>query len=136
MSFHPYLFFSGNCAEAFDFYGSVFGSEPQVMKNSDLPPGQEPMGDDPNSVMHASVSLRDGHLMGSDDPTGDGGPKVGFSVAYTATDPDDAKAVFSALSDGGAVIMAPEPTFWSPMFGMLTDKFGVSWMIDTQAAAG
>ncbi|HWL41496.1 MAG TPA: VOC family protein [Ilumatobacter sp.] len=135
MSFNPYLFFTDNCAEAFEFYGSVFGIEPQIMRNSDVPPGEEGMdGAGPDVVMHASIELNGSYLMGSDDPTGDGGPKAGFSVSYTATDAANAHQIFDGLADGGQVGMPVSETFWSPAFGMLTDKYGVSWMIDTAPA--
>ena len=92
MSFNPYLMFSGDCAEAFRFYGSVFGVEPRVMTNADTPPGEEGMTGAPaDAVMHASIELNGSFLMGSDDPSGDGGPKVGFAVSYSASDPADAR---------------------------------------------
>lgn len=135
MSFNPYIFFSGDCAEAFALYSSVFGVQAEVMRHGDLPPGVEPMeGARPEHVMHASIQIGDSYLMGSDDPTGDGGPKLGISVSYSAPDIANAQAVFAALSEGGRVDMPLEPTFWSPMFGAVVDRFGVSWMIDTVPA--
>jgi PhnB protein len=133
MSFHPYLFFSdGRCAEAFRRYHDIFGGDLEVMTNADLPEGEEPMpGGEPHHVMHASIALGGGYLMGSDDPTGDGGPKVGVAVTYTAPDAGEAKRVFEALADGGEVQMPFEPTFFSPGFGACLDRFGVSWMVDT-----
>lgn len=134
MSFNPYLFFSGDCAEAFAFYSRVFGADAQVMTNADVPPGTDPMPDDPSSVLHASIELGGSYLMGSDDPSGDGGPKAGFAVSYSAPDADAVQRIFDALAEGGAVTMPVGPTFFSPAFGMLTDRFGVAWMIDTFAA--
>lgn len=135
MSFNPYLMFSGDCAEAFRFYGSVFGVEPRIMTNADTPPGEEGMTGAPaDAVMHASIELNGSFLMGSDDPSGDGGPKVGFAVSYSASDPADARRIFDGLADGGTVGMPISETFWSPAFGMLTDRFGVPWMIDTAPA--
>ncbi len=132
MSFNVYLFFSGDCADAFAFYSDVFGVEARVMTNSDLPPDAEPMpGASPTDVMHASIDLGDSHLMGSDDPTGDGGARSGFSVSYTAPDVDTAAQIFEKLGAGGTVTMPLTPTFWAPAFGMLTDRFGIPWMIDT-----
>lgn len=132
MSFNPYLFFSGDCAEAFQRYKEIFGGELQVMTNADLPEGAESMpGAKPEHVMHASLNVGDAILMGSDDPTGDGGPKVGSAVAHTAADEAEAKRVFEALSDGGQVTMPFSQTFWSRGFGMCTDRFGVPWMVDT-----
>lgn len=131
MSFHPYLFFSGDCAAAFERYHEVFGGEMQVMRNSDAPAGEGMPDVDPSAVMHASIKLGDAFLMGSDDPTGTGGPKVGMSVAFSAPDETEAKRVFEALADGGEVTMPFEATFWSKGFGTCTDRFGVPWMVDT-----
>lgn len=134
MSFHPYLFFSnGECAEAFGRYQQIFGGELQMMRNADAPDGVDPMpGSSPDLVMHAAIKIRDGLLMGSDDPTGDGGPKVGVAVTYTALDEEEARRVFEALADGGQVFMAFEPTFFSKGFGSCMDRWGVNWMVDTQ----
>lgn len=134
MSFNPYVFFSdGKCAEAFRWYHEVFGGELQIMTNADLPEGEEPMpGGEPHHVMHASIALGDSFLMGSDDPTGDGGPKLGVAVTYTAPDSEEGKRVFQALSEGGQVFMEFEPTFFSKGFGSFIDRYGVNWMVDTE----
>ena len=135
MSFNPYVFFSGNCAEAFTRYHEIFGGDLQVMTMADLPPGEEQMpGAEPHHVMHASITIGEGHLMGSDDPTGDGGPKTGVAVSYTAPDTEVGKRVFDALREGGETQMEWEATFWSPGFGACLDRFGVSWMVDTAPA--
>lgn len=132
MTVNPYLFFSGDCAEAFAFYSSVFGVEATVLTNGDLPEGVEGApGAEPSSVMHASIQLGDSLLMGSDDPSGTGGPKTGFAVSYTAADADDVHRVVDALADGGQVDMPVEATFWAPAFGGVTDRFGVPWVVDT-----
>jgi PhnB protein len=132
MSFSPYVFFSGNCAEAFRHYHEVLGGELEVMTFADLPEGEESMpGAEPHHVMHAAVTVGTGVLMGSDDPTGDNGPKTGVAVAYTAPDIAEAERVFDALLDGGEVQMPFGPTFWSTGFGAGLDRYGVSWMIDT-----
>ena len=132
MSFSPYLFFSGDCAEAFRLYEQVFGGEVHVMTHADLPENAEPMpGAEPHHVMHASLSLGGGMLMGSDDPTGDGGAKRGVAVTYTAPDEQTAKRVFDALAEGGEVSMPFSPTFWSKGFGACNDRFGVPWLVDT-----
>ena len=137
MSFNPYLFFSGDCAAAFQRYQEIFGGELQVMTNADLPEGEEPMpGAEPHHVMHASLTLSGGGLlMGSDDPTGTGGPKVGVAVAYTAPDEQAAKQVFEALAEGGETAIPFGPTFFSKGFGACNDRFGVPWMVDTAATA-
>ncbi|WP_235738525.1 VOC family protein [Nocardioides alcanivorans] len=131
MAFHAYVFFSGgSCAEAFARYGEVFGGEVTIMRNGDAPPDDR-MPDTPDDVvMHASLQAGDGLLMGSDDPSGDGGRKTGFCVTYSAPDVATAHRTFDALADGGEVTMAMAAAFWSPAFGMCTDRFGVPWMVD------
>ena len=131
MSFNPYLFFSGDCAEAFQHYQAVFGGELNVMKQSDVPEDSRTPGASADSVMHASIKLGDSFLMGSDDPTGSGGPMAGVAVAYTSADEAEGKRVFDGLADGGEVTAPFGPTFWSKGFGMCTDRFGVPWMVDT-----
>ncbi|GAB10672.1 hypothetical protein GOARA_061_01120 [Gordonia araii NBRC 100433] len=133
MPFHAYVFYSGDCAEAFERYREVFGGELTIMRNGDAPPDARMPGTSDDTVMHASLKVGDGLLMGSDDPSGDGGPKVGFTVAYTAPDIATANRVFEALVDGGEAIMPMQATFWSSCFGMCTDRFGVPWMVDTDA---
>lgn len=132
MSFNPYIMFSGDCAEAFERYHEIFGGELQIMRNSDVPAGQEGMeGASPEHVMHASVALDGSYLMGSDDPSGDGGAKRGVLVTYTAPDADRGAEVFAALAEGGTVDMPFGPQFWSKGFGSCTDRFGVPWFVDT-----
>lgn len=131
MTFNTYLFFSGgSCAEAFERYAEVFGGEVTIMRMGDVPADQRMPGAGDDVVMHAALKVGDALLMGSDDPSGDGGPKTGFNVAYTAPEAATAERVFAALGEGGEVTMPLEETFWSPVFGMVTDRFGVPWMID------
>lgn len=136
MSFNPYLFFSGDCAQAFAFYSTVFGVEAEVMTYGDLPADVEPTsGAESHHVLHASIALGGSMLMGSDDMTGDGGPKVGVAVSYAAPDVESVHRVVDALAaDGGNVDMPVEATFWAPAFGGVTDRFGVSWLVDTYPA--
>ncbi|HEU5083558.1 MAG TPA: VOC family protein [Acidimicrobiales bacterium] len=139
MSFHPYLFFSnGECAEAFRRYHEIFGGELQVMTNADAPEGVDPMpGAEPGHVMHAAIELGKGsYLMGSDDPTGDGGPKTGVAVTFATPDEQEGKRVFEALAEGGEVFMPFEPTFFSKGFGSCVDRWGVNWMVDTSEPEG
>lgn len=135
MTFNTYLFFSGGtCADAFEQYATVFGGEVTIMRNSDVPAEQRMPGAPDEAVMHAALKVGDALLMGSDDPSGDGGPKVGFNVSYTAPDSETAGRVFAALSEGGDVTMPMQATFWAPAFGMVTDRFGVPWMVDCYQA--
>ena len=133
MSFHAYVFFSGDCAAAFQRYHEVFGGELSLMRNGDVPPDVRMPDTDDSVVMHASLKVGDGLLMGSDDLSGDDGPKTGFSVCYTAPDVAIANRVFNALADGGEVTMPIQSTFWASAFGMVVDRFGVSWMVDTES---
>jgi len=133
MAFHPYLFFSGNCREAFTRYNEIFGGELFVMTMGEAP-GETPPGADPNTVIHAALTIGDALLMASDDPTGDGGPKVGISVSYNSPDPDEIRRVFDALAEGGEVSQPLMETFFSPAFGMCTDRFGIPWMLSADPA--
>jgi PhnB protein len=136
MSFNPYVFFSDHqCREAFEHYHGIFGGELQIMANTDVPEGVEQMpGAAPDDVMHASIALGGGFLMGSDDPTGDGGPKAGVAVAYSAPDEQVGKRVFEALAEGGETFMPFAPTFFSKGFGSCLDRYGVNWMVDVEGA--
>lgn len=136
MTFHAYLFFSGTCKEAFTRYNGIFGGELFLMTNSEAPDGGMP-GASADMVIHAALTLENGSmLMASDDPTGDGGGTKGISVSYTAQDPGEAKRVFDALAEGGEVTGPLQETFFSPMFGTCVDRWGVAWMVNTQAPAG
>ena len=132
MNVSPYVFFNGDCATAFRRYHEILGGELQIMTMADLPEGEEGMpGAEPHHVMHASITLGDGWLMGSDDPTSDGGPKVGVAVTLAAPTVEEGARVFEALAEGGTTEMPFGPTFWSKGFGSCVDRFGVPWMVDT-----
>jgi PhnB protein len=132
--FHPYLFFSdGRCREAFTRYQEIFGGRLDVMTNADVPDGEGMPDAEPTMVMHAALVDGDAILLGSDDPTGDGGPRVGSSVSYTAADLTSGARVFDALAEGGEVTLPFGETFWSKGFGMCTDRFGVPWMVGVDA---
>jgi PhnB protein len=131
--FHSYLFFSGTCKEAFTRYKEIFGGELFMMSNSDAPEGGMP-GAAPDLIIHAALTLENGGMiMASDDPTGDGAGTKGVSVSYTAADAGEAKRVFDALAEGGEVTGPLQETFFSPSFGTCTDRWGVAWMVNTQA---
>jgi PhnB protein len=133
MPLEPYLLFNGNCEEAIEFYRKAIGAKVETLmryKESPEPPPPEmvPPGFE-NKVMHASCQIGGGRLMASDDCTGT--PKFGgFSLALTVPDEASADRAFNALAEGGKVQMPLGKTFWSPRFGMLTDRFGVGWMVN------
>jgi PhnB protein len=129
MAFRPYLFFGGNCREAFTHYQEIFGGELTLMTMKDVP-GEDPPADKADMIIHASLTVGDDLLMASDDPMSDGfGPVQGMMVSYDAAGAADAKRVFDALADGGQVTQELIPTFFSEAFGMCVDRFGTPWMV-------
>jgi PhnB protein len=132
-----YLIFEGNCRQAFEFYRNVFGGEfDSVSKFGEMPPqeGQPPMTDEMKEmIMHVSLPVsKETVLMGSDNG-GSAGPVVksgnNFSISVNTDSTGEADRIFNALAEGGTVKMALGRTFWNSYFGMLTDHFGVNWMV-------
>jgi PhnB protein len=136
MAFYPYLMFGGNCREAFTRYHEIFGGELQLMKMSEMPNDEPVPSDQADLIMHAALVSEGNLLMASDDPSGDGGSVRGVAINYSVTDVAEAKRVFEALAEGGEVTMPMAETFWSPMFGMCTDRFGVPWMVNAEPPEG
>lgn len=133
----PYLMFGGRCEEALEFYRTALGAQiDMLMRHKDSPeappPGMLPAGFE-DKVMHASFRIGGTVLMASDGCE-QGQEFKGFSLSIAVTDTAEAERYFAALSDGGAVQMPLAKTFWSPCFGMLTDRFGISWMINVLTA--
>ncbi len=134
---NAYLTFDGNCGEAFDFYRSVFGGDfPMVGKFGDMPPqeGMPEMSDDvKNRIMHITLPISsETVLMGSDTIPGTNDHQIGnnISLSIDTDSKEEADRIFNALSAGGKVTMALAETFWGAYFGMWTDKFGISWMVN------
>lgn len=133
---NPYLNFNGQCAEAFEFYKSILGgdyAQPGMMRMKDAPANPEYPLDpkDGDLVMHVSLPVGSNVLMGSDCPPAWGRVEQGNASAISLTTADDVetKRVFDGLSAGGNITMPLGATFWSPMFGMFTDRFGIQWMV-------
>ena len=139
MNVQPYLFFNGRAEEALNFYTKALGTKADMlMRNREAPeqppPGMLPPGSE-DKVMHASFRVGDTEVMLSDGRCS-GAPKFdGFALSITAADEADARRKFDAMSAGGEVTMPLGRTFWSPCFGMLTDRFGVGWMITVEGEA-
>lgn len=128
ISIEPYLFFKGNAKEAMEFYKSVFGGDLQISTMGDTPKEAQMPGADPNSVMHASLK-GPVNLMASDSPKASNKTaKVELSLG--GTDEAQMRKVFDALAEGGTVRMPLEKQFWGDVFGNLTDKYGVDWMMN------
>ena len=128
----PYLFFGGRCEEALEFYRTTLGAQVEMIMRfkespEPPPPGSIPPGFE-NKVMHASFRIGTSRLMASDG-NGEGANFAGFSLSLAVPSEAEADRAFAALGEGGKVGMPLTKTFWSPKFGMLTDRFGLGWMI-------
>jgi PhnB protein len=133
MQVQPYLFFDGNCEEAVEFYRKALGAQvDMLMRYSEspepAPPGMVPPGSE-NKIMHTSFRIGDTTVMASDDCSGQPSFK-GFSLSLSVSKEAEADRFFNALASGGKVQMPLTKTFWSPRFGMLTDRYGVGWMVN------
>ena len=132
MAFRPYLAFAGNAREAFTQYQKIFGGDAVILGFSDMPEdaGPPPPGVSKDAVMHAALMVGDGLLMGADDMGGNyKGKADGVCVNVNLPDPGEVKRVFDALAEGGSVQQPVQETFFSPAFGICTDKFGIPWMV-------
>ena len=133
MQVQPYLFFDGRCDEALEFYRRTLRAEvTMLMRFKDSPephkPGMVPPGSE-NKVMHASFRIGDTTLMASDGRCLGKPSFQGFSLSLTVPNDAEAERLFAALGDGGQVQMPMAKTFFSSRFGMVGDRFGVSWMV-------
>ena len=136
MAFYPYLFFGGNCREAFDRYKEIFGGELFIMTMNDMPSEEPVDADQADLIAHAALMLGDQLLMGSDDPTADTfGPVQGMQVNYAVADTAEAQRAFAALAEGGQITMPIAATSWSPAFGLCVDRFGTPWMVSTNSTS-
>jgi len=127
----PYLFFDGRCEEAIEFYRKTLGAEVDTIVRFKDSPEPCPGGVVPpeNKVMHASFRIGGSTVLASDGQCEGKTRFEGFSLSYTAPNEAVADRVFAALGQGGQVQMPLSKTFFSPRFGMLADRFGVSWMV-------
>jgi PhnB protein len=127
----PYLFFDGRCDEALEFYRQALGAEVTFLTRfKDSPdPSMACGGVSPDKVMHASFRVGETTVLASDGRC-TGKPRFeGFSLSITVSSEAEADKIFNALANGGQVQMPLNKTFFSPRFGMTTDRFGVCWMV-------
>lgn len=132
MPVQSYLFFEGRCEEALDFYRGALGAEVNALMRYKESPDKPPPGMPPipgDKVMHVSFRIGDTELMASDGMASGTPEFKGFSLCITARDEGDARQKFDALAKDGQVQMPLGKTFFSPCFGMVQDRFGVSWML-------
>ncbi|HEU5118239.1 MAG TPA: VOC family protein [Isosphaeraceae bacterium] len=128
----PYLFFGGRCDEALEFYRTALGAEVEMLVRFNESPVEPPPGTlqegFEEKIMHASFRVRGVPLMASDGCDESLGFR-GFRLALTVPNEGEARQAFDALADGGKVDMPLTKTFWSPCYGMVTDRFGLEWMV-------
>lgn len=137
MHVEPYLFFDGRCEEALQFYGKAIGAETGALMRfrespEPAPPGSVPAGFE-DKVMHATLRIGDTTLMASDGNCANTPRFEGFALSLTAPDTAKAEQWFTALADGGKITMPLNKTFFAESFGMVTDRFGVNWMVIVHA---
>lgn len=135
-----YLFFDGRCEEAITFYREAVGAEttalmrfkesPEPCQEGSMPPGFE------EKVMHAEIRIGDTTVMASDGRCKGQPSFQGFSLVLNAADDTEAEKLFNALGDGGQVQMPLARTFFASSFGMVADRFGVSWMVIVPSRQG
>jgi PhnB protein len=132
----PYLFLEGRCEEAIELYRQALGAEVQMLiryRDAPEPPpaGQRPQGT-ADKVMHASLRIGDAQLLLSDGMCS-GQPKfAGMAISLSSKSAAETERRYDALLEGGSVAMPLAQTFFSPLFGMVTDRFGVLWMLITE----
>ena len=136
MIIQPYLHFEGRCEEAIEFYKQAVGATvDKVLRYSDSPEppvaGCEPQGDYQNKIIHSSFRIGETVVNATDGFNSGQSDFKGFSLSLTVGSDAEAKKRFDALAAGGQITMPLSRTFFTSSFGMLTDKFGVNWMVLT-----
>jgi PhnB protein len=130
MKIEPYLFFNGRCDEAIAFYQKALGAQVQMLMRFKESPDQSMVAPGTgDKVMHATLKIGDTQVMASDGRCEGHQHFDGFALSVSAPTLDEAKRLFETLGEGGQVQMPLTKTFFSPGFGMLADRFGVSWMV-------
>ncbi len=130
MKVEPYLFFDGRCDEAVEFYRKALGAEVNtLLRFKDGPEPHEPGSE--NKVMHGSLRIGDTTVMVSDGHAKGRPSFQGFALSISARNDATAERLFAALADSGQVQQPLTKTFFSSRFGMVTDRFGVQWMVIT-----
>jgi PhnB protein len=135
MQVNPYLSFKGDCEEAFALYARCLGGQlGAIFRYAGSPMAGQVPDDWQNKVMHASVTVGAQVLQGGDvTPKAYEEPK-GFSLSIQIASAADAERVFAELARDGTIRMPLEKTFWAARFGMLTDRFGIPWMINCEGS--
>jgi len=135
MKLNPYLIFNGQCEEAFKFYEQVLGGKIEgILPFKGSPAAEGVPAEWSDKILHAAMKVGDTLLMASDAPPGHYKQPQGFSVSIQIGDPIKAERIFQALAENGTVGMPFQQTFWAYRFGMVTDRFGIPWMVNCEKA--
>jgi PhnB protein len=133
MQLNPYLFFNGQCEEAFKFYADCLGGQIEAMMSHAGTPAEEHVPAEwRDKIVHARLTVGDQVLMASDAPPEHYQKPQGFSVSIGIKDPAEAERIFNALAENGTVQMPLQQTFWARSFGMCVDRFGIAWMVNCE----
>lgn len=133
MQLAPYLYFNGDCKEAFERYASVLGGKiVRMMPHAGSPAESRTPPEWLDKIMHARMVVGDQVLMASDAPPGHQHSAGRFSVSVNVKEPAEADRIFHALAEGDKVFMPIAETFWALRFGMVTDRFGIPWMVNCE----
>jgi PhnB protein len=131
MTLNPYLFFEGNCEEAFKFYEKLLGGKIVAMMPHEGTPAETSVPPEwRKKIIHACMNVAGTMLMASDAPPPHSQKPQGFYVNIGVTTAEEAERIFKALEQGGKVTMAMAETFWAVRFGMVVDRFGTPWMVN------
>lgn len=131
MQLNPYVHFDGRCAEAFQFYQQTFGGKIEMLMTYEaMPSAQHIPPDWRGKIGHAHLTVGNQVLMGCDAPPSVYQKPQGFSASIQMKDPNAAERIFRELSQDGSIRMPIQETFWAERFGMLTDRFGIPWMVN------
>ena len=139
MKTNTYLHFNnGKCEEALNFYVKALGAKMVMLLRYDEAPAcdEDKISKEmARKIMHGRIALGDDVIMASDSPPGCVGPMAGFCVNIGVDKPEEAEALFRALSEKAEIRMPMGETFWARRFGMLVDQFGVAWMVNCEKQA-
>jgi PhnB protein len=131
MQLNPYLLFNGQCETAFKFYEKCLGGKIEAMiPHAGTPAESSVPAEWRDKIMHASMTVDGAVLMASDAPPEHYQAPKGFSVSINLKNAAEAERIFNALAENGTVKMPLQQTFWATRFGMLTDRWGIPWMIN------
>jgi PhnB protein len=135
---NPYISYPGTARQAMEFYRGVFGGELTMSTFGEFGAAGGPDGPDPDGIMHAQLETPSGYtIMASDTPPGmNVTAGTNISVSLSGDDGDALRGYFQKLSDGGSVTMPLEKQMWGDEFGMVTDQFGIGWMVNITQSAG